>query len=573
MARIVTAAALLVGTAAFGPPVGPASAAAARAIVPVVPGRILETRSGPNDRTVDGVQQGSGAVVGGGEVVLRVGGRHGVPGDASAVILNVTAVAPEAAGFLTVYPCGSPRPLSSSVNYSAGQVVPNAVLAKLGEGGAVCIWTKATTHVLADVTGYVPGAGGPAGGGPGGGGTGGETAATFFQPALDRQEVAIGPDGTAHLVYTKLWGDEAWYASCSAECSTSAAWTHTKILTIGVDESAGAGTGGVGVDASGRVHALITGGSWAGFAFKYATCAANCGSAASWAVTDLTGPDEHLAADTPTVLMVAPDGSVSFVAAGFDEWAEWQVKYYGCASECTSTASWTVTGAFNGLPVMAVRDAAGITHVLSHLSLFDADLRYARCVSACADPANWQVAAGSFPAAAGGPSLAVTGSGQAFVGYLQFGLDNGDDGRYLVRSCATDCGDLTTWQGFSIGAELEGQDGASLEADGDGVLLLTTAGADLLGRLCQSACHTASGFGAPLVVDTNLAVGADVNSVVHAQTDICESAEPNWWTQHPVAAIGAGRLVVAHNPWGSYVCSPDNVVYSLASIGRAIADF
>src|SRR3990170_539355 len=149
IASAVTVLALLPEAASAGVP----------AVVPVVPGRILETRQGPNDTTVDGQHQGGGPVAGGSEVALQVEGRHGVVG-AAAVMLNVTAVGPDAPGYLTVYPCGSERPLSSSVNYTAGQVVPNAVLAKLGDGGKVCIWTKATTHVLADVTGFVPTGGG-----------------------------------------------------------------------------------------------------------------------------------------------------------------------------------------------------------------------------------------------------------------------------------------------------------------------------------------------------------------------------------------------------------------------------
>lgn len=70
-------------------------------------------------------------------------------------MLNVTAVLPQGPGFLTVYPCGSLRPLASKVNYFAGQVVPNAVLAKIGTDGKVCIFTLAATHILVDVNGFV----------------------------------------------------------------------------------------------------------------------------------------------------------------------------------------------------------------------------------------------------------------------------------------------------------------------------------------------------------------------------------------------------------------------------------
>ncbi len=86
-------------------------------------------------------------------------GRAGVPADADAVLMNLTAITPDAPGFLTVWPCGQPRPNTSNVNYSAGQVVPNAVLAKIGNGGnggKICIYTLPAAHMITDINGYVP---------------------------------------------------------------------------------------------------------------------------------------------------------------------------------------------------------------------------------------------------------------------------------------------------------------------------------------------------------------------------------------------------------------------------------
>ena len=74
----------VLATAGVGiaPGAAPVSAAGP-AIVPVVPGRLLETRQGANDKTVDGLHQGDGAVAGGSEVALLVEGRHGVTGAAA----------------------------------------------------------------------------------------------------------------------------------------------------------------------------------------------------------------------------------------------------------------------------------------------------------------------------------------------------------------------------------------------------------------------------------------------------------------------------------------------------------
>ena len=92
----------------------------------------------------------------GGVVELAVAGRAGVPGDASAVVLNVAVTGTQGAGFVTVFPCGSPRPNAANLNYVVGQTVPNAVVAKIGTGGKVCLFTLAGTDLVVDVNGYFP---------------------------------------------------------------------------------------------------------------------------------------------------------------------------------------------------------------------------------------------------------------------------------------------------------------------------------------------------------------------------------------------------------------------------------
>jgi hypothetical protein len=91
-------------------------------------------------------------------VPLRVPvlGQFGVPGSGVAgVALNVTAVNPSAGGWLRVWPCGSPEPETSSVNYaSAGVVEPNAVVVPVDATGEVCVATMSTTEVVVDVSGW-----------------------------------------------------------------------------------------------------------------------------------------------------------------------------------------------------------------------------------------------------------------------------------------------------------------------------------------------------------------------------------------------------------------------------------
>ncbi len=132
----------------------PTVSAAAGSVVAVSPTRLLETRIGAGLRTVDGQSQGDGRVDAGAvrEVVVR--GRGGIAAGAVSVFLNVAAVDPSGPGFITVYPCGTTRPEASTVNYSGGDVVNNAVLAKLGSGGKVCVYSMRSTDVVIDATGY-----------------------------------------------------------------------------------------------------------------------------------------------------------------------------------------------------------------------------------------------------------------------------------------------------------------------------------------------------------------------------------------------------------------------------------
>lgn len=148
-AHAALAAALLLTAATTG------SSAAHAAItdaeyVPVKPARVLDTRSG--------VGAPAAPVAAEGMIELTVtGGVAGVPDDAAAVVLNVTVTQSAAAGYITAYPCGETRPTASNVNLTGpGQTVANLVVAKVGDDGQVCLYSKAGAHVIADLNGWFP---------------------------------------------------------------------------------------------------------------------------------------------------------------------------------------------------------------------------------------------------------------------------------------------------------------------------------------------------------------------------------------------------------------------------------
>ena len=106
------------------------------------PARLLDTRDGA------GLPVAAGSVNS-----IPVAGVHGVPATASAVVLDVAADQPSAAGFLTVYPCGSPTPLASNLNYTAGTTIAARVDSAIGADGTVCVFSSKATHVVVDVEG------------------------------------------------------------------------------------------------------------------------------------------------------------------------------------------------------------------------------------------------------------------------------------------------------------------------------------------------------------------------------------------------------------------------------------
>ena len=129
---------------------------------PVQPARILDTRG----------QQGSCAgscatIPANSALTLNVAGSSdintgavsGVPTmtaatPPSAVALNVTAVNPSSASFLTIYP-NSPLPVISDLNMTPGVVVPNQVVVKLNPNGTITIYNQSgSVDVVVDVEGW-----------------------------------------------------------------------------------------------------------------------------------------------------------------------------------------------------------------------------------------------------------------------------------------------------------------------------------------------------------------------------------------------------------------------------------
>src|SRR5206468_2884313 len=86
---------------------------------------------------------------------VTVAGVVGVPVDADAVVMNVTATSTTAASHLTIAPAGQSLPLSSNLNWPAGDTRANLVVVRVGTGGKVAVANNdGSVDVVADVVGW-----------------------------------------------------------------------------------------------------------------------------------------------------------------------------------------------------------------------------------------------------------------------------------------------------------------------------------------------------------------------------------------------------------------------------------
>ena len=132
---------------ALSSPVTPTLPTLFHALAPV---RVLDSRPGVGNLGGYTTPWGTGT-----RRDITVGGLAGVPADADAVVLNVTVTATTGSSFLTMWPAGQAQPTVSSLNWTPGRTIPNAVTVKLGAGGKISIFNlSGNADVIADVAGY-----------------------------------------------------------------------------------------------------------------------------------------------------------------------------------------------------------------------------------------------------------------------------------------------------------------------------------------------------------------------------------------------------------------------------------
>jgi hypothetical protein len=114
--------------------------------VPIVPVRVVDTRTSPAGPLTAGVTR-----------TFAIAGADGIPANAVAITGNLTAVAPTSAGWVGLSTRPSVPATTSVLNIPAGDTRANGVTMLLGDDGRLSTIYRAasgTSHLILDVTGY-----------------------------------------------------------------------------------------------------------------------------------------------------------------------------------------------------------------------------------------------------------------------------------------------------------------------------------------------------------------------------------------------------------------------------------
>jgi hypothetical protein len=264
-----------------------------------------------------------------------------------------------------------------------------------------------------------------------------DTAGTVgFQSSVER-------DGAGRLHVTYADSYESWnfkYATCAVSCEIGGNWQRIAVDTAG---SVGQHSA-LAVEANGRLHTSYA--HSGNEDLKYATCAANCASAASWQTVTLDGALTSVG--TFTAIVVDATGRIHIT---YSDDTNGNLKYATCASGCATATNWQMaTVDAGGMGVQATSLAVqpnGRLHV-AYYDFASRDLDYATCGGNCATPGNWQSvtvdAAGDVGRDA---SMAVDVTGRLHVSYYEYG-----DGNRKYATCATNCTAAASWQSATVEA-------------------------------------------------------------------------------------------------------------------------
>jgi hypothetical protein len=131
---------------AFADEVLPSAAPSAKALSfePLTPVRLVDTRE----------DLGASRLIGQSSARIQLAGEATLPAGADAISANFTVTGSAEAGYLTVWNCSDERPVVSTVNFGAGETVPNGANVPLDDKGGICVFSPVGVDLVVDVSGY-----------------------------------------------------------------------------------------------------------------------------------------------------------------------------------------------------------------------------------------------------------------------------------------------------------------------------------------------------------------------------------------------------------------------------------
>jgi hypothetical protein len=119
------------------------------AFYPLKPCRVVDTR-GPKGPFGGPYLQGWGAPR---DFPMKAS-PCGIPANAEVYSLNLTAVPRGPLGYLTAWPAGQNKPVSSTLNAPTGVVTANAAIVSAGAGGDILVYVINDSDLVIDINGY-----------------------------------------------------------------------------------------------------------------------------------------------------------------------------------------------------------------------------------------------------------------------------------------------------------------------------------------------------------------------------------------------------------------------------------
>lgn len=400
-----------------------------------------------------------------------------------------------------------------------------------------------------------------------GGGEGGIL--TFPEPGFDTPQVAFGPGGRAHMVYTAgLMPGVLTYGTCAGACEAPGNWEFVVLFSdVEVDEAR------MGVDASGRVHLVYQQRSTGGDARTlYASCAGSCTAPERWSAVELTALiDWSQAAYRGAPLVVDPDGGVALLTSTLTVNA--RITLAICGGDCTTPENWVAGVVREGGSRMALAvNGAGL-----HMFFYDGanTIVYQTCSEGCLDAANW-LQTGLF-AHDGESNISVVSVGNELrVAYnqgrsysaVQTIVDQ--DYRTLFWRCAGNCLDVANWSGTVLAGPGDGESLALAALGPVSVLAYETDELGLNVGVCASNCVDAASWESFTVDSTDA-----MNATLDPYSMLCDGSRPqfaSWYVNNPVIALDpeSGAGMFAHSGSNLRQCSVGGQFYSLYGLGRLI---